>query len=173
MRLARISATLVLLASPALVTVRAQSAQWGKAGMPRRAYEIISTAGVATDNVGATIALRSVSTAATSGFGTITGVLPADTFRMRRVRLSADIDTKNVTTGASPWLRLDGPTSGTMLFLDNAQDRAVRGTSTGHIDITLFVPSATSTLVFGLLLNGTGEATARNLRLEALPRVVA
>ena len=69
---------------------------------------------------------------------------------------------------ARPWLRIDRPAFGTTLAMDNAQDRAVKGTSTGHIDVTLFVPSTASSLVFGLLLNGGGEATARNLKIEAV-----
>ena len=41
------------------------------------------------------------------------------------------------------------------------------------MDVTVYVPKSATTLVFGLLLSGTGEATARNVRIVARPLVAA
>ena len=46
-------------------------------------------------------------------------------------------------------------------------DNAVRGTSSGHREITLYVPAEATRLVFGLVMTGRGEGTAHGLRMEA------
>ena len=52
-------------------------------------------------------------------------------------------------------------------MFDNAADRAIKGTGTGQIETTLYVPQAATRIVFGLLVSGSGEAKARGLRIEA------
>jgi len=143
-----------------------QQPTWILAGNASQAYTLVSTHGSAFDRNGATIALRS-DTASTSAVGSITGSAPADSFRRRRVRIIADIETKNVIVGASAWLRIDGPSRS--LVFDYGSDNAVKGTSTGHREITLYVPAAATRIAFGLLLTGPGEATAKGVRIEALP----
>jgi hypothetical protein len=118
------------------------------------------------DRNGATIGLRS-DTASTSVYGSISGSVPADSFRRRRIRISADIEAKNAVGGASAWLRIDGPSGS--LALDNGSNNAVEGTSSGHREITLYVPAAATRIVFGLILSGPGEATAKGLRLDSQP----
>jgi carboxyl-terminal processing protease len=130
----------------------------------------MSAVGSATDGTGAVLTLRST-TATASAYGSISGSISADSFRLRRVRIVADIDARDVSGGASPWLRVDGPNG--MLSLDNGGDQAIKGTGAGHREITLFVPSNATRLVFGLLVTGTGEATARGLRFEVRPTVAA
>ncbi|MEO8619560.1 MAG: S41 family peptidase [bacterium] len=121
---------------------------------------------------GATLSLKSTSATA-NGFGALTAGVPADTLAGRRVRISADIETRDVSTSASVWLRADS--GGKMLALDNGADQGIRGTTTGakHMDVTLYVPSSTTTLIFGLLLSGAGEATARNVHIVAGPVITA
>ena len=121
---------------------------------------------------GAALSLRS--TAATAnGFGSLATSIPIDTFAGRRVRISADIETKDVSTSASVWLRADS--GARTLILDNGADQGIKGTTTGpkHMDVTVYVPPSATTLVFGLLLSGTGEATARNVLVVARPVVAA
>ena len=119
---------------------------------------------------GATLSLRSTIPAA-NGVGSLRNAIPADTFAGRRVRFSADVEARDVLMSASLWLRADS--SGKMLAIDNGADQAVRGTTTNprHVEVTLYVPSSATTLVFGLLLSGTGEVTARNVRIVARPVV--
>lgn len=158
-------ATVALL----LLAVQQQST-WTLGGTPGAGYTMLATSGSAIDRAGATLALRSDS-ASPSAFGSISGSVVADSFRLRRVRIVADIETKNVTGGASPWLRVDGDTA--RLVLENGSDNPVRGTASEHRELTVYVPAAAKRLVFGLLVSGRGEATARGLRLEARPVVAA
>jgi len=139
---------------------------WTLGGSSPGAYTLVATSGSVLDRTGATIALRS-DTASASVFGSISGSVPADSFRRRRVRISADIEAKNVVGGASAWLRVDGASGS--LALDNGSDNAVKGTSTARREITLYVPTAATRIVLGLLLSGPGEATAKGLRIEAQP----
>jgi len=60
-----------------------------------------------------------------------------------------------------------------MMMLENGLDQPVRGTGTGHRELTVYVPATATRLVFGLLMTGKGEATASKLRLEARPPVAA
>lgn len=129
-----------------------------------------SAFGNATDPGGARLRVQ-CSTAIANTFGSLSATLPADTFRTRRVRISADIDARNVSGGASPWIRVDG--AGGMLAIDNASDRAIKGTNTGHVEATVYVPAAATRIVFGLLVSGSGDATAHGLRVQNLPRVDA
>ena len=166
----RLFAALGWLLGPALLPAQDSLPRWTLGGTPNAGYVMTATSGSATDRRGAALGLRGDSVAA-GAFGSISGSIPADSFRGRRVRIVGDIDTKNVTGGASPWLRVDGP--GGRLAFDNGSDDAVKGTTTGHREITLFVPAPATKLVFGLLLTGRGEATVRNLRIETLPTVAA
>jgi len=143
-----------------------QQPNWTLGGSSSGAYTLVSTRGFALDRNGATITLRS-DTASASSSGSITGSVPADRFRRRRVRIIADIEVKNAVGGASPWLRVDGKSGS--LGSDYGTDNAVKGTSTGHREITLYVPAAATRIGFGLLLTGPGEATAKGLRIEAQP----
>lgn len=160
---------------PVLVALQVAQAQdvlkWTLGGSNPSGY-VMSADGSPISAGGATLALRST-TSTTSGFGSVNAAVGIDTLAGRRVRISADIETKAVSTGASIWLRAD--TNGKMLILDNGLDQAIKGTTTTpkHMDVTLYVPSSATTLVFGLLLSGTGEATARNVRIMARPIVAA
>jgi carboxyl-terminal processing protease len=145
---------------------RPGTAAWALTGSDRTGY-VLDAAGWVTGADGATLTLRSTS-AAGKGFGAATGRLRADTLIRRRVRISAEITTIDVVGSASLWIRADGGMQ-TVAF-DNGADQALQGT-TGprHMDLTVSVPNAATTLTFGLLLNGTGQATARNVRIEAGP----
>jgi C-terminal processing protease CtpA/Prc len=156
----------ILAASPMVLAM--QQPTWSKSGNAAAAYVMVSTTGSAMDRTGATLTLRS-DTAGPSMFGTITASIPADSFRGRRVRIVADIDAQSVTGGASAWIRADGPAG--VLVLDNGSENALRGTTSAHRETTLYVPNEATRLVFGLLLTGSGQATARGLRVEARPPV--
>jgi carboxyl-terminal processing protease len=148
----------------------ARPAGWVLGGTNPSGYVMTAT-GVATDAEGATLMLRST-TAAPTAFGSINDRTPADTLRARRVRISADIETRDVSTSASVWLRADSGTS--MLVIDVGADQRFKGSAgPRHMDVTVFVPSSATHLVFGLLLSGTGEVTARNVRVAARPVTTA
>ncbi len=136
----------------------------------RADYHIVTARGSALDSAGATLTLRS-DAAPPSTFGTITGTVPADSFRGRWVRIIADVDARNVSDGASVWLLVDG--SAGLLALENGAENALKGTDSGHRETTVLVPPEATRLVFGLLLSGSGEVTARGLRLVVRPPMAA
>jgi hypothetical protein len=101
-----------------------------------------------------------------TGFGTTASTIPADRVRLRRVRLTGELQTADVTGAGSLWMRIDnGPA---MLLLDNGTSDALKGTTgwTGRA-ISLPVPPEATTIVFGVMLRGSGSVTVRNLRIEA------
>jgi carboxyl-terminal processing protease len=131
---------------------------------------VMEAAGRATDPDGATITLRAP--AQSAGFGNTSATIPADTMRLKRIKLSGELQASGVTGGASLWLRLDkGPA---MLMLENGTADAVKGTTewTSRA-ITLPVPSDATSVVFGVLLRGEGRVTVRHLRLEAGAAIAA
>lgn len=136
---------------------------WGLSGSAAMSYRMQAT-GLATDPNGATLSLLST-VAEPPGFGTVATFLPAERAHQRRVVLSGDLRARGVTGGASLWLRVDK--AGTMLLLENGTDHPVRGdTVWAHREVSLPVPAGATTLVFGVLLQGGGEVTARDVRLR-------
>lgn len=125
---------------------------------------VLETAGRATDPGGATVTLRSSAQAA--GGGNTSSTIPADALRLRRVKLSGELQTAGVSLGASLWLRIDKGT--TMMMLENGIGDAPKGTTdwTSRA-VSLPVPADATSIVFGVLLRGEGSVTVRNLRLEA------
>jgi hypothetical protein len=131
----------------------------------------MDASGLATDAGGATLTLRGPAAGAGAGagpgFGATSSTIPADAVRLRRLTLSGELQTADVSGGASLWMRIDK--GSTMLMLDNGTADALKGTTawTGRT-ISLPVPSDATTVVFGVLLGGGGgSVTVRNLRLEA------
>jgi carboxyl-terminal processing protease len=124
----------------------------------------MEASGRATDPAGATVALRAP--AQPTGFGNTSSTIPADAVRLKRITLSGELQSADVSGGASLWLRIDkGPT---MLMLENGAADALKGTvDWTRRTITLPVPPDATTVVFGLLLRGGGTVTVRRLRLEA------
>ena len=115
----------------------AQQTQWALTGANWSFYAM-RVSGLATDATGATLTLRSDS-AATAMSGSIGATIAADSFRLRRVRIVADLDAKDLTGGASPWLRVDSPQG--MLMIENGLDQPLRGTGSGHRELTVYVPA--------------------------------
>jgi carboxyl-terminal processing protease len=166
----RMSTFLLLLSR--MQTVHAQDVlNWSLGGSNPSGY-VMAADGSPMSAAGATLSLRSTNSTP-SAFGSLSAAIPADTLAGRRVRISADIEAKDVSKATSVWLRADS--SGKVLILDNGLDRGIKGgtISPSHMDVTINVPSSATTLVFGLLLSGTGEATARNVRIIARPAVTA
>lgn len=160
--------SVVLLVSALQAAPQQQGGTWSLGGTPNAGYTTVSTAGSVMEKGGATIALRS-STAAPAAFGAISTTIPADSFRTRRIRVSADIDAVGAVGGASPWVRVDAGTA--MLALENGSDAPVKGTTTARRDLVIYVPPSATRVIVGLIVYGPGEATARGLRIDALPAV--
>jgi carboxyl-terminal processing protease len=139
--------------------------KWNNSALVDGAGYVLTTGGSALDTAGATVTLKSTGVF-TAQFGMARASEPATTFTTANVRVSGKIKTTNATDGAALWLRIEND-RGMALKLDNGQLRAIKGT-TGwtHFETTLPIAPGAKTVVFGVLLFGTGEAEVRKLRLE-------
>ena len=134
--------------------------------------------GLATDPSGATITIVRGDSApgapapSATASSNVSARLPAETLRGRRLTLRAELQTRGAGA-ASLWMRLDrGP--GDMLMLDNGLDRAVRGDAEWtSFAVSFPVPASTTTVVFGVILQGAGTVTARGLRFDVGPPLTA
>jgi carboxyl-terminal processing protease len=171
MRLRCLVSFLLPLLSAVQVADSQAVAKWALAGSNPTGY-LMSADGSPMTDEGATVWLRSTS-ATVSGFGVAAATINAASLAGRRVRISADIEAKDVSRSASVLLRTDS--SGRMVVFDNGMGRNLKGTTSApsHIDVTVIVPGSATSLVFGLVLNGAGEATARNVRIKVRPPISA
>jgi len=146
---------------PAPAPTLPAATEWRNSGAA--AGYVMEAAGSATARPGATVSFRAPAQGATAGSASVR--MPADAARQRRIVVSGELQTADVSVGASLWLRIDkGPD---MLMLDNGAGTALKGTTawTARV-ISLPVPSDATTVVFGVLLRGGGSVTVRNLRLD-------
>jgi erythromycin esterase len=97
------------------------------------------------------------------------------------LRLTGWIRTQGVAGWAGLWMRVDAP-GRPHVALDNMHDRGPRGTSDWRrFEVILPVPRGSSSVVFGVLLSGSGVAWFDDLDLEidtsvraaALPEIVS
>ncbi|HLZ75324.1 glyoxalase superfamily protein [Phenylobacterium sp.] len=110
---------------------------------------------------------------AETGFATLMQSVVADPFRGRRMRLTADLRTRDVVGAATLWLRVDGTPRGTLAF-DNMEQRTVDGPLDGTRDwtprkVVLDVPEEAGSLHFGFYLRGLGCAWATGFDLHEAP----
>ncbi len=138
---------------------------WGVTGDAADSYALT---GISADG-------RSVSMLRTtpgSGFGAAVARLDPAPYRGRRIRYSAVIRSEDAIPGASTWLRIDGSGS-QKIALENNSRRALSGTVDWTEQVTeLDVPDDAQQIWFGLILSGAGAVHARNVRVEAIDRVV-
>jgi hypothetical protein len=99
-------------------------------------------------------------------FATSMNALDAAPYRGKKVRLSTEVKTADVSGWAGAWLRVDGANK-EMLAFDNMQDRPITGTRIWRkYEVVLDVPPAAVDLAFGVLLAGSGEVWATDAALE-------
>lgn len=102
-------------------------------------------------------------------FATVMQSADATPFRHKRLRLSGDLRTEDVTTGATLWFRVDGPT-GTIQF-DNFEFRTKDGPLRGNCDwtersVVFDIPVEAVSLHYGFFLKGTGKVWSRRFALD-------
>ena len=107
---------------------------------------------------------------AQKGFATMMQSVSAEPFLGQRIRLTADLKTRDVVGGATVWLRVDGAFH-RMLAFDNLQHRKVEGQLEGTQDwtprkIVLDVPEEAASVHFGFFLSGLGSAWAAGFDLR-------
>jgi C-terminal processing protease CtpA/Prc len=108
-----------------------------------------------------------------SGFGALSQVVRADSYRGKRVRFSAFVRTRDARgTGAGLWMRVDG--EGGILAFDNMQHRAIIGTADWtRVAVVLDVPQDAEGIAFGFLLMASGEAWIDDATFEVVGSDVA
>jgi len=112
--------------------------------------------------------------AAPKGFGTMMQMFSPDTYRGKRVRMSAEVRADQIESWAGLWMRVDG-SAGRMgsLSFDNMQNRPIKGTSGWQrYEIVLDVPEASTNIAFGILLAGKGTAYVADFAFEVVPTTV-
>jgi hypothetical protein len=106
------------------------------------------------------------------GFGTLMQTFAADSYRAKRVRMSAFVKSEGVEGWAGLWMRVDGSQQRSLSF-DNMQDRPIKGTGDWQgYDIILDVPQESTNISFGILLHGKGKVYLDNVAFEAVASTV-
>lgn len=105
------------------------------------------------------------------GFGTLMQNFSPDKYIGKRIRLTGMLKTKDVSSWAGLWLRIDTKTPIKAVVFDNMhdgkKDKSVKGTTDWtKYEIVLDVPYNASNIAFGALLGGTGQIWFDNLNFE-------
>jgi hypothetical protein len=91
------------------------------------------------------------------GFGTLTQAFAADTYRGKRLRMTAYVKTDGVEGWSGLWMRIDGKEK-TGLAFDNMMGRPVKGTTDWKkYEVVLDVPEEAEAIFFGYLVAGKGQ----------------
>lgn len=99
-------------------------------------------------------------------FATIMQSFSAAAYRGKRMRLSAHLQTTEVSEAAGLWIRVEAQ-NGKLLGFDNMESRQLVGTTPWQrYDIILDVPTEGATIAAGFLLAGNGEVKAADFRFE-------
>jgi hypothetical protein len=139
---------------------------WTVAGLAPRDYEFAIDR--TEHHSGTSSAVVRARTPTPGGFGTLMQVLLADDYLGSRVRLSAFIQTRDVTGWCGLWLRIDDPDRRVLAF-DNMQTRPIQGTTAwARYEVVLDVAEAAAGLSFGLLLDGGGAVWLDEVALEVV-----
>jgi hypothetical protein len=106
--------------------------------------------------------------AAVTEFASFSQRIDARDFAGKRVRFSGYIKSKLVKRWAGLWFRVDTATRQSVA-IDNMEDRPITGTNDWtRCEIVLDVPDNAAMLLFGLLLEGTGEVWLDECALEVV-----
>jgi carboxyl-terminal processing protease len=152
---------------PASTVIRGVPAGWAS-DAPNAGWSIVTVV-APNDSVG-TLTLTAPNAAAP--LGVVLMQVNAARYRGRRVRLSAEVRTIDVTGRGGLWIRVDG--AGRSVRLDNMASRPIRGSSAWTAaSVVTDVPDEALGVVFGLLQDGGGSTELRNLRFEVVPASVA
>ena len=161
----------VLVLGVSLLPLRAAAGEssdhWIVTGSDRAHYTVQGS-GDLLGKGGATVTVRAADPAP-GKFGGSLLTLDAAPYRGRTLVLSADLATHDVSRNAMLWLRADGQ-PGPPLAFANSAEMPVGGTTSGaHREVAIDVPTATTRIVLGTVLNGSGEVVATHLRLVSQP----
>lgn len=156
-------AIVLLMLSAALTNALAQPFTWSKAGTRPQDYDMGGDPTVSHGSANGGFIKSKVATI--NGFGTYLTSIPPGQYRNQAIKLSAYIKTVNVARYAGMWMRVDAGSQ--ILSFDNMGTRPLIGTKDwAQYEIILDVPESSTAIVFGILIDGTGEAYIDDLKLE-------
>lgn len=143
---------------------------WIAAGSHPQDYEMKVDPEVAHDGEGSGYIGSKVVKA--EGFGTLMQMFKADTFRGKRVRMSAYVKAAKIEDWAGVWMRIDGPGQRALGF-DNMQKRPIKGTvDWKKYEVVLDVPESSVGIAFGILVTGKGRAWIDDIEFEVVGKDV-
>jgi erythromycin esterase len=104
-------------------------------------------------------------------FGTLGQTFLARPYQGKRVRLSAQVKTKDVKGNIGLWMRIDG--KGKTLAFDNMGDRRLSGTKDwSRAEIVLDVSDKATVITIGMLLAGDGHVWVDDFKVEVVSKDV-
>jgi len=128
---------------------------WFKTGSRASSYEIGLNS--SESKTGKKCAYLKSSENSINGFGALMQKCDAKLYLGKRIKMTGFVKAENVQNWSGMWLRVDSKFGGKSLSFDNMQNRPIRGTTDWvKCEIILNVPKESSTLNYGVLLNGTG-----------------
>ena len=145
---------------------------WSKSGSKLKSYEV----GFDKNNVktGKKSAYIESIENEIKGFGTLMQSCDAKNYLGKKIKLSAFIKSENVANWSGMWLRVDSKFAKKYLSFDNMKDRPIKGdTDWIKYEIVLNVPLESSTLNYGVLINGTGKVWFDQLSIEVIGNIDA
>ena len=101
------------------------------------------------------------------GFGALNQTFLADKYLGKRIRMTGYLKSKDVKGWSGLMLRVDKEDATKYLQFDNMFDRSIRGTTEWKkYELVLDVPKSASRIIFGALLNGTGQIWFEKITFE-------
>lgn len=160
---------LPLLLLPTLAAAKPPEG-WIAAGAAPRDYEMGTDKAVSLN--GKASAFLRAAKPTPAGFGTLMQIFRAEDFRGKRVRLSAQVQSRDVVEWAGLWMRVDGKGDRPKAF-DNMQRRPIRGTTPfTEYQVVLDVAADAEAIAFGILLDGAGALWMNAVRFEIVDKNV-
>jgi len=102
------------------------------------------------------------------GFGSLGKSAKTELYQGKTLKMTAYVKTENVNSWAGLWMRIDYYSARTLAF-DNMQNRPIKGsTNWTKYEVVLFVPKDATSIVYGALLDGTGQIWFKDVKLEVV-----
>jgi hypothetical protein len=114
------------------------------------------------------VSIRSKPTARPGGMGILTRTVPANRFRGKRIRLSANLHSERAGR-VQMWMKVIAA-DGRVLSFDDMQNRPISGTTRWRrYSIVLQIPANANEISYGFLLAGSGAAFANDFAINTTP----
>ena len=100
-------------------------------------------------------------------FGTLMQSFLPKKYLGKKLKLTANIKTKNVERWCGMWMRIDGKKK--HLAFDNMKNRKIKGSNNWkQYEIVLEVPNESINISYGVLISGKGEVWMDNFNFEII-----